>query len=270
MFFPGQCFDCDSYACSGECQPRRVSGWVPSSTGPYQTNSPETVTGSKANRKNVRPLGDCTIKSSPDSTEQSDLHTCEEQLEMAIGRSRARMQQMPTSTRMTPLSPIPDSSWVERLCEETSPPTGTPSKHSQNKETSNLFQQTFIFGLAHLTVDIIEHSKSSLRTVWKSLQLCEPLMFFGVEPEQEKVSEPGRRQVYRLTLKIHAPNGGAVIRAKNMLSLMNFEEVLTYPTCYDGSIATLSVWSSKVVLNLSYVQRYGLPAIWLQKLGSQN
>lgn len=111
-------------------------------------------------------------------------------------------------------------------------------------------------------------SKQLLRTMASLLVLNEPSTSSGGDPVVEKVSAPGKRLVFRLILKIRAPNGGAVTKAKQMLSLMNLEELWTYPTYSAGLTGTLSVWSSKVVLDLSYVRLYGLPATWLQISGT--
>lgn len=92
-------------------------------------------------------------------------------------------------------------------------------------------------------------------------------MCSGGEPELAKVSAPGKRLVFRLTVKIHAPSGGVDTKVKKILSLTNFEEHWTLPTSYDGQIATQSVWSQKDLHDRSLLKAYGLPAIWIQGPG---
>jgi len=69
-----------------------------------------------------------------------------------------------------------------------------------------------------LIVVIIGPSLVSLQLINEQLQSFESAMFFGDAPELVKVTEPGRRRVYRLTLRIPDRNGGADIRIKYVLS----------------------------------------------------
>jgi len=102
-----------------------------------------------------------------------------------------------------------------------------------------------------------------LQTMQCQLQSNVQFMYSGGELQLEKVSEPGARQVFRLTAKTLGASGGVDIDVKNMLLWTNFEEALTYHTCYDGVTGTLSVWKPKVVLGRSWQSKYGLPAMWI-------
>jgi len=121
-----------------------------------------------------------------------------------------------------------------------------------------------------LTSVIIGHCKQLLQTLDKLWALRKLSTCFGVPRALVKVSEHGKRQVWRLTLKIREPSGGTDIMVMKTLYSMNFEGPLTSRISSGGLTATQSVWSTKEVLDLSYVKPYGLPQIWLQTNGTLN
>lgn len=77
-------------------------------------------------------------------------------------------------------------------------------------------------------------------SLWYDDALC-----FVEGPELVSQDGPGKKPLYRLTLRIHEANSGTAIEIKNMLSSMNFEAVSTSPICLDGSIGTHVLWRSK-------------------------
>jgi len=55
----------------------------------------------------------------------------------------------------------------------------------------------------------------------------------------------GKKQAYKVIVRIPGANFGAATRVKNMLSAMNFEEVSILRTYYDGQTVTPSEWKLK-------------------------
>lgn len=120
-----------------------------------------------------------------------------------------------------------------------------------------------------LTVVIIAPYAQLLQTMQSQVLSNAKFQFIGAELELAKVSEPGRRLVFRLTLKIPAQSGGAVIEARQMLSLMNFEEESMYHMSFGGQIDILSLWRPKEVPGRSWRPKYGLPVTWILGPGIQ-
>lgn len=67
----------------------------------------------------------------------------------------------------------------------------------------------------------------------------------GVRLAVAKVTRPGRRPGSMLTVKILALNFGVAMLINDMLSLMNLEELSTYPIFLDSSTSILSEWKQK-------------------------
>ncbi len=88
--------------------------------------------------------------------------------------------------------------------------------------------------------------------------LKELVTYSGVQLEQVNPEEPGMRQVWVLSVKTREVNSGADIAVRNLLSSMNLEGRLQSITYSDGSIGTLSTWSSRDLVPLSSPKLSGL------------
>ncbi|AMB42969.1 putative Rep protein [Circovirus-like genome DCCV-7] len=99
--------------------------------------------------------------------------------------------------------------------------------------------------------------------------LKEEFMCFGVVQELENLVVLGMKREKVLTLSVHDPSFGMAIKIKNMLSLMNFEEVLMWRTCFDGLIVIRSVWKLKGARGLWLEGQYGSLRTWSPLVGTQ-
>lgn len=145
--------------------------------------------------------------------------------------------------------------------DEMSPRTGMELERQLSWVNSKTCLPTFTYVIIGPYVQL-------LQTMQSQLQSSVQFMYSGEGLELERVSEPGSRLVYRLTLKTRGASGGVGIEIKNMLSWMSFEEVLTYLTSCDGVTDTLSVWKPKVVPGRCWQNKYGLPAMWILGAGT--
>lgn len=125
-------------------------------------------------------------------------------------------------------------------CEETPKPTGTRLEPLLLQETSNQCQVTYSFV-------ITTPYEESVQTILDRLELINLFFCFGAKLELEShivLGVPSRTHM----LRIHAPNGGQAIEMKKQLSLMNFEEVLMWPTFSDGWINIQFRWKQREAL----------------------
>lgn len=79
----------------------------------------------------------------------------------------------------------------------------------------------------------------------------------------------GMKQDWMLSVKTHGLNSGVDTKVKRMLSLMNFVEVLTYPTSCVGWIVIQSVWKLREVADPCVPSTSGLPATFRRETGTQ-
>jgi len=96
------------------------------------------------------------------------------------------------------------------------------------------------------------------------------LAFFGVVQVLANLTVLGMKQEKVLMLKIPDPSSGVVTKISNMLSSMNFEEVLMSHICSDGSTGTLALWKSKDLPDPSMRQEFGLLATSIPVVGIPN
>lgn len=255
-----------------QCLPATGSelcGTCPTQSGPCRTPSPRSAYGYVARKRSVQQPVDITGNSSPPSPSRNAYQPLNVSSDLDTGNLLNLTPPPPMSGKTKLLFQEQDSSSEASPCKEMLPPIGTPSEKMLSTEILNLSHQMCSFGNFLLTLVIIAASKQLLLTTCKALQLSGLFTYTGEEAELVKVSAPGKRQVYRLTLKIHEQNGGAVIKVKQMLLLMSFEELWTYPMSSGGLTVIQCVLSSKDVLDLSYVRLYGLPQTWLLTNGIQ-
>lgn len=177
-------------------------------------------------------------------------------LEMVTGSQLGPLQLENTFGKKTLPLRAPDLSSGWSPFDGMSPQIGMPSDSSPLQENCPKYQRTYSFV-------IIGRSLQSLQTMQFQLRAYEKFMYFGAIPALEKVSEPGKRVVYRLTLRILDPSGGAVTAIKLRLSWMNFEEELISHTFFDGLTDTQLLWSEKADPALCWPPKYGLLATWI-------
>lgn len=120
----------------------------------------------------------------------------------------------------------------------TQPLTGIEFVYWQLPETWNKSRVKFSF-------DIITPFPGLGPTIVNLLLFNDRSTVSGVQVEQESHTVLGTRLETMRTLKIRAPNFGAAMIINDMLSWMNFEVLLTYPTYFDGWTNILSQWKSK-------------------------
>jgi len=146
--FVGQCYDCDSYACAGTCQPDLPAiGSERATATDAPPNSPATQPGSKDNKKNVRPLLDCTGNFLSRSASPNDSPELEESFVDATGSPVS-----PTLLRSTCGKRIHESqgrnlSSEDDLCEETFQQIGTRFANRLNEAIFEAFPPTYTFGI---------------------------------------------------------------------------------------------------------------------------
>lgn len=155
--------------------------------------------------------------------------------------------------------PVKRNSVIKNLLSQ---PIGIQSEKKRKLETLTPSPQMFIYG-------IIMDSKESLKTMYDRLLWSEPVQYFGAQLEQAKVTAPGKKPVFKLTLRIRLRNGGMDTEIKNMLSSMNFEELSTSRMYLDGSTSILSRWKLKVVKPPCVLPSFGSLQISTQSIGTQ-
>lgn len=125
-------------------------------------------------------------------------------------------------------------------CGETPKPIGTQLKPLQLPVISSQCQVTYSFV-------ITTHCEESVQTILDRLELINLFFCFGAKLELESHIVLGAPSQMHM-LRIHAPNGGQAIEMKKQLSLMNFEEVLMWPTFSDGWINIQFRWKQREAL----------------------
>lgn len=235
-------------------------------------------------------IGTLRLSSPPESPTCKDNKNLEEGLDISIGKCVAMFHEGPDVQRLkecsryprifsgptlkraetivgkkTLVSKVRCSSSVTPHCVETKSQIGMLSER-QPKEaiwTPNVSRDKYLF-------KITSPSRKSAETMFDLLLWYGRSTFFGELREVANPTGLGVRRVQMLIVKSHALNGGAVTMAKNLLSWMNFEEILTFPTSCDGGIAILSEWRPKGTM-LRFPSESGtLRAIYPRPNGTQN
>lgn len=89
----------------------------------------------------------------------------------------------------------------------------------------------------------------------------------GESLELESPLELGTKQAWMLTLRILTPSSGMVTAVKNMLLLMNLEEILAFPISYDGLTSILVLMKSKAPMLPLKPNPFGLPQTYDLAIG---
>lgn len=127
---------------------------------------------------------------------------------------------------------------------------------------------TYVPSRVTYTFVIITHCERLLKTTWLQFQLKKKSMSSTELQVPERVNELGMKPVFRLILKTPGPSGGADIEIRKTLSLMNFEEILTWPIYCVGSTDTRYLWRQKEVHDHYQLNDSGLLATCLLNNGT--
>lgn len=141
--------------------------------------------------------------------------------------------------KRTPVSPVPSSSSVHYHSEETPPLTGNKCEPTPSPGIWIPSRQTSTYVVTTNCVELAT-------TISNQLQWSEPVQFSGAQLQLVSHVEHGKKQAFRLMLKIQEPSGGTDTWAKRMLSLTNLEDPSISHTFSDGWIDTQYVWKTKV------------------------
>lgn len=133
-----------------------------------------------------------------------------------------------------------------------SQPTGMKYENSPLPEPLQAFPVTYLYV-------ITMHCEELAQTTYDQLVWSELFQYFGVELELGSHVEPGKKRVWKLTLKTPTANFGMVTKVTDMLSLMNFAEESQSVTYLDGSIGIQSLWKSKDPASPYVHARFGSP-----------
>lgn len=200
-----------------------------------QLTSQISVVTSKDNRKNVQPPRDSTGSLSQTLANHKDSQQLEANSVPDTGNPPDLKRQKLMSGKKTRGSLVPNSSLEAARFNAILKRIGIKYDNMLKEESLSLYPVTYIYGKYRLNIDIIGLSPLSLQIIPELLETKKKWWFFTEELGVESLGELGTRQVWRLTLKIHDPNGGMATGVKSMLLSMNFVELLTFHTFLDGS-----------------------------------
>lgn len=145
--FPGQCYDCDSYACTGcpRLDPLGI-GLEPAIVSNDQPFCPKTPAGSEDNEKPVPPPIGCIGSSSLRSQSPKDLQESGESYVDATGSPVNLRRRNAMCGRRTLECPILSLSSEVDPCEETHQQIGMRYDMRLKEAILESSPQTFIFG----------------------------------------------------------------------------------------------------------------------------
>lgn len=152
------------------------------------------------------------------------------------------------------------SSLVHLRCDAMTKLTGMPFEQLLSYPIYLQYRPTYLFAV---TTSCEELAK----TTYSHLEWSELVMFSGVELALASRVVLGKKPVWVLTLKTPTPSFGMATEIMNTLSLMNFVELSTSPTFFDGWIAIRSSWKLKGPLSSLVPPRFGSPVTFGQKNG---
>jgi len=142
--FPGQCFDCDSYACTGSCH--TDTGSAPAFVTRVPPNSPRIVAGLEDSRKSVQLPLDSTGNSSSPSPAINDLQLSSESYVTATGSPVNLKRRNAMSGKKTPASKEHSSNSEGDYSREIIKQIGEKCYQALRQETLRTFPQTSTFG----------------------------------------------------------------------------------------------------------------------------
>lgn len=205
----------------------------------YQSTSP----GSEVSEKSVKEAtntGSCSLlpKLSAVSVDSSPTFVKPPTLNLADLKRQPR-----TFGKTRPQFLGLDSNWEPNPFVEMPQLTGSPCGLPPSPELSPKYHPKYEFNVigpsSQLLLILIDLSE------WKDQRA-----FIGAELVPVSPNALGTKPVSIATLKIPAPNSGVAIKAKSMLSSMNFVEQSTSLICYAGLIAIPLGWKSRDLVDL--------------------
>lgn len=146
--------------------------------------------------------------------------------------------QMNMSTSSTPLSPARSSTSESNPSAEILNLNGNQSGSPPNEEISMTFPPQYVFSLTAPSV-LLERTIPSLLLLSALPSSSRAVLEVG------SLIGRGMKRESKLILKTHGRSGGLVTKVKSMLSLMNFEELSTFPISSDGLTIIRSMWRLK-------------------------
>ena len=123
------------------------------------------------------------------------------------------------------------------------------------EETSTEFQPISTF-------DIIVRSEELGQIIYNHLSAWLGCSSIGGTLVQANHTKPGKKPLLILTLRIPLLNGGMGTRVREMLLLMNFEELFKSPIFSDGLTSTLAVYKRKEPTSHFVPRIFGSRRIW--------
>ncbi len=175
---------------------------------------------SKDNRRNAQVPPDCTGNLSSCSQSLKDLDLSEANCAVAIGSPPALKRQKAMSGKKTRACPGQSSSLEVARFNATLRRIGIKYENMLKEESLTLYPVTYMYGKRLLILDIIAPSPLSLLIIPELLESKKKWWYFTEELGVESLGELGTRQVWKLTLKIHDPNGGMATGVKRMVCLI--------------------------------------------------
>ena len=160
-----------------------------------------------------------------------------------------------TSGRRSRTSQTDSSGETLNPSEETAQPTGMKYVAVRKRAPSNEF-------LPMYTYDIIIHSEELAQIIYNLLSGWLQCKSFGGTLVLANHTEPGKKPVVVVTLRIPSQNGGMDTRVKRMLSLMSFEVLFSSPTYFDDLTSTQYVFRRREPTSHFVRQTSGSPRTW--------
>lgn len=214
-------------------------------------NCPPMLCGSKVNKKPEARMDICIGSSSSPSPRKLLWPPSEESL------AEVSMQSFPDlNVRMTTFAKKkPESmdlgSMEQSLSEEMPKLIGKPSGNRPRPGIWRPSPPTYEWSLTG-------HFERLVPTMTALDRLFAKFGYTGAEVGLVNLGELGKKEAWMLTASVQGASFGMVTRVNRVLSLMNSEEVSTFPMCCDGVIGTRSVWRSKEAQDLLNARRSGL------------
>jgi len=221
---------------------------------------PATVFGRKARERRERTQGTSTSNLSWHSARRNLLPQFNDCLDEEFMPSYQEVAQRRTTSVKRPPEMVRHGSMELNPFDETMPLIGSVSGILPKPEILMEFRLMYVWSV----IVPFERSKLILRAL---VQLNEKFGASGVLQQLANQDVLGNKQEWMLTLSVRGPSSGLVTQVRRKLCLMNFVEVLTSPTCYDGWTGIRSIWKSRELADPWMLSEFGLPPISIPATG---
>lgn len=216
------------------------------SDGQKDSSSEESQDTSTSSLSSHSQTSSLSMESNPFLVPESMQNSQDRKQQKSMFTKRQRTQAIDSSLE-------PDLSFSEKL-------TGMKSGDWQPTEDFWKSQQVYEFVVIAPFAKLSQICNQYFRV--KNLYSCT-----GESLELESPLELGTRQAWMLTLRILTPSSGMVTAVKNMLLLMNLEEILAFPISYDGLTSILVLMKSKAPMLPLKPNPFGLPQTYDLAIG---